>query len=503
MRGKRLLPYLCLPIVGVLLVAFEQDLLYQAQEQNLFLHTTLFFEQQMVRAGGMLTWAGAYLTQFFYYPMLGAGLLCLLWALFMWLLVRAFRLADAWMTLLPVACLLLTVVDLGYWVYYLKLPGHPFCATLGGIVVASLVWGYRLLPRKYGLPSVFILLTACVGYPLFGFYALWATVLMGIMAWQAERHRVLDAVLAVGAVVAVPRACYELLYHETHLVNIYWAALPVYCHTSDRLFAYNLPYVGLVLSTLCFAIGPWQHLRLRWLRPAVLVAAAVCVAVFWQKDDNFHRELSMSRSMERQDWPQLLRTAKATKGEPTRAICLMKNLALYRLGRPAEEMLSYPEGAHRPDAPFSIRLVHTVGKMLYLQYGLPNYCYRWCMEDGVEFGWTVERLKLMAKCSLLNGEHVAAQRYLNMLKKTDFHRAWARKYERYLHDHRLMEQDTELRAIRPLMRADNFLTADQSQLELFLIEQILSTPGKIPEQRELARRTMFYYRNNPHELAEQ
>ena len=118
-------------------------MLWMAQEQNLFLHTPLFFEQQMVKAGGLLTWMGCYLTQFFYYPMLGAGVLCLLWAFLMWLLQRVFRLDSLWVTLVPVSCLLLTITTLGYWLYYLKLPGTLFDTTLGTIVAVSMVGCYR------------------------------------------------------------------------------------------------------------------------------------------------------------------------------------------------------------------------------------------------------------------------------------------------------------------------------------------------------------------------
>ena len=89
---KRWWPYVGVLLAAVLLALFEADMLWTAQEQNLFLHTPLFFEQQMVKAGGLLTWMGCYLTQFFYYPMLGAGVLCLLWAFLMWLLQRVFRL---------------------------------------------------------------------------------------------------------------------------------------------------------------------------------------------------------------------------------------------------------------------------------------------------------------------------------------------------------------------------------------------------------------------------
>jgi hypothetical protein len=125
------------------------------------------------------------------------------------------------------------------------------------------------------------------------------------------------------------------------------------------------------------------------------------------------------------------------------------------------------------------------------------------MEDGVEYGWTTGILKLMAKCSLLNKEPQAAQKFLNLLGKTDFNKEWARKYNAYVQKPQLIAGDKELRPILPLLRNDDFLTADQSQLEMFLVEHILSTPGNVREQQELARLTMYYYRNNRHKLVEQ
>lgn len=500
---KRLFPYACLTAVFLILVITEGDLLFRLQEQNLFLHTPLFFEQQMVKAGGLLTWAGCYLTQYFYYPMLGAGILCLLWALFMWMLSRAFRIPQAWMpmALIPIACLLLTIVDLGYWVYYLKLPGHAFDATIGCIVAVGLVWIYRLLPQRFGLSTLFIVCTTCISYPLFGFYGLLSAVLMGVLAWRTKR-RLADSAAALLSVIAIPLLCYQYVFHETNLVNIYWTALPVFVLRQESYGAYNLPYVAIVVSVFLMAVG-FPKKEWKWIQAMLLTATVGCVVMFWYKDANFHSELSMQRSIEQQDWEQVLKTAKDVKGEPTRAMCMMQNLALYRLGRMGSEMLDYPNGAKRPNAPFPIRVVHTQGKQLYLQYGIPNYCHRWCMEDGVEYGWSVEKLKLMTKCALLNNEPVAAMCYVNLLSKTDFNKEWAKQYKAYIQSPELIMGDKELGPILPLLREDNFLTGDQSQLEMFLIEHILSTPGMTKEQEELSALTQLYYRTNRYKLVEQ
>ena len=524
--------------MAVLLTVFESDYLYRIQEQNLFLHTSLFLRQCMVASGGLLTWMGAYLTQYLYYPLLGAGLLCLLWAFLMLLLKRAFRITDEWMpmTLVPVACLLTANTCLGYWIYFLKLRGYFFDATIGMLVATGLTWVYRSLPRKAFLPTLFIWLATSVGYVLFGFYGLWGSVLMGLMAWRMERYRVADSLSAVVAVIAVPLVCYHALYHETNIVNVYWTGLPVFSYMQQRLFAYYIPYIVMLGSTGMMAAGYQRMVSAgepptaaasdvkasmvsagepptatasdvkaamkkeqgcTWLVRGVLGLTLAGVVVFWYKDDNFHRELSMWRSVEQQDWTQVLATAAKVKDEPTRSVCMMQNLALARLGRQGEEMFRYPNGKQRPDAPFPVRLVHTVGRQLYLQYGVPNYCYRWCMEDGVEYGWTVEKLKLMVKCSLLNGELEAARQYLLLLRTTDFHRAWAGKYIEYVHNPELIRKDPELQTIMKMQRRDNFLTADQAQMEQFLLEHFCTAEPLTPLLHEQMMIAAMQTKNMP------
>ena len=502
---KKLLPYSTLLLVAILLVVAESDYLYRAQEQNIFLHTPFFFQQTMVAAGGFLTWVGAFLTQSFAHPMLGASLLCLLWAFLLWLLQRAFHIPRYWMwlTLIPVACLLLTVVDLGYWVYYLKLRGHLFDATLGTIVAITLAWVYRTLTDRYLLRTLFIGVSTCISYPLFGFYGLWGTLLMALLAWNIHsRHRIADTLLAVLSILLVPLACYFWCYHETHLTNIYWTALPVFVHRGERFFAYNWPYIFLfattaVLTLFCRKAGVAPTARSRYMQTILLAVVVLCVAVGWYKDDNFHRELTMERQMEHHDWQAMLHTFTAARGEPTRAMCMMRNLALQRQGHLSSDARRYREGFARPRAPFTIHTVHTIGKTLYLEYGLPNYCYRWCMEDGVEYGWSVGKLKLMVKCSLVNGELEAAQRYLSLLRKTDTAKAWANEYDRYLRKPTLIMTDDEFKPILPLLRTDDFLTSDMSQQEIFLIEHFASSEGATPEQRELANFYFPYYINRP------
>ena len=477
---KRFIPLttwlVALLIIAGALLMFESDFLWKLQDQNLFLNTKLFFNEQMVVPGGLLSWMGTYLTQYFYYPWLGTVLLSLCWLLMMWFTKRAFKLSNQWsaLTLVPVALLLLTIVDMGYWVYILKLPGHVFVGTLGTTAVAGLLWVFRALPHRFGLRLIFIVITAILGYPFLGIYGLGATLLMGLFIWNLEQplwQKITGSVLALAGAAIVPQLCYHLVYYQTNLANIYYAALPLFFVT-EEYHAYYLPYYGLALFFVLMVTGEGlcKHITLgkfqKWivLGTQVLLVAGLAwgVSHFWYKDENFHHELKMQRCIEQNDWQGVVAEGALQQDEPTRAIVMMRNLALSRLGRQANEMYLYKNGSKRYEAPFDMRLMLCVGPLMYYQYGMLNYCNRLSTEMGVEFGWRVSNLKLLAKCTILNKEDSEARKYLNLLKHTTFYADWAEKA-------REME---ELKTVAHMMHYPNMLTSDGGNIEKFLMNRL-------------------------------
>ena len=481
--------------MGVVLVCAEYNYLLRVEEQNLFLNTPLFFQQCMVVPGGFLSWAGAFLTQLLYHPTLGVSVLCLLWALLVFLVHRTFHVSSRWMSvaLIPVAMLLLADVFLGYWIYYLKLRGFFFVGTLGTLSAVALTLVYRVLPRW--CRTVFLVAAIVCCYPLMGFYALLAALLMAVVGWHLSDYgkwrSTADTLVALLTAAAVPLLCYRFCYHQTPLVNVYWTALPIFRFRQESFSAYHIPTLVIVLTltllAFCYRVKRAETPgAMAWPNWLIAIVLAVVLALFWYKDGNFHREIAMRRMVDQLDWDGVLRLAGETKEEPTRDIWMMKNIALTRKGTIGEEMYRYPNGAQPAKSPFTPSLVHWDGKMLYYHYGIPNYCYRWCMEDGVEYGWSVEKLKLMAKCSLVNGEMEAAQKYISTLKKTLFHRRWAMRYEEYIHNPRLVVEDEEMLPILHLRSEENYLSGDEAQTERFLIEHLAGTESQDPMLQEQA-----------------
>ncbi len=470
------------------LLVYESHYLWKVQELNLFLGTALFFKEQMVVPAGILTYVGTWFTQLFYYPWLGVTVLCAWWLLLLLLLKQTFAVPARWASLLliPVAMLLLTDVDMGYWLYFLKLRGHFFLTTIATVLVVALLWGFRSLPDKYWLRAVWMIVTGVVGYPLMGAYGLAATLLMAVWSWRLMSHGRAAAytLIAILIVVAMPLVCYRYVYHETNLANIYYAGLPVF-FISERYPLYYIPYCILVLFMLVMVCLPTnlnsetktqKPAKKKWMPWAVQAAALAVVAWgvvhFWYKDENFHHEVKMQHLIDQTDWEGVLQEAALQNDEPTRAIVMMRNLALARLGRQGEAMYAYQNGSKAYNAPFGMRLMLVSGTLIYYQYGMLNYCNRLCTELGVEFGWRAEHFQYMVKCALLSGEKEVAKKYINVLKNTMFFDDWAAKAENLLNNPKLIAQDREMEPITHMLHYSDRLTGDNGYTERFLMNQL-------------------------------
>ena len=479
-------------VVAGVLLTYESHLLWKIQEKNLFLCSVLFFKEQLVVPGGLLTWVGTWFTQFLYIPWVGVLMLCAWWWLLMFIVKRAFGIPNRWaiVMLIPVALLLTTITDQGYWIYMLKLRGHFFVSTIGTTAVAALLWGFRGVTDKYGLRALYIFITCAVGYPLMGIYGLAAALLMGIWSWRLSASRiaaVIHSVVAVVSVAAVPLFCYRYVYYQVNLANILWAELPLYFITENHP-NYYIPYYLLALFFVVLAVtsqaGKAQmvampktvsksRILLQWLVQGVIAILLVAgVYTFWMKDENFHHELAMQHHISNLEWNRVLDEAAAQKDEPTRAIVMMRNLALSRLGKQGDLMFFYKNGSKAYDAPFGMRLMLVVGPMIYYQYGMLNYSNRLSMEMGVEFGFRAEDYKLLVNCAILDNDQPLARKYIGILKQTMFFSDWAQQAEQLVGHPELIAQDAEREPITHMLHYNDVLGGDQGNIESFLMRQL-------------------------------
>lgn len=491
-----ILPWLgTLLLIAFALLRFESDLLWKVQQYNLFLDTPLFFREQMVVPGGFLSYISCYFTQFFYHPSLGVLMLCGWWLVLMWLTKRMFRIADKWtvLTLIPVAILLVADMSLGYWHYFMKLRGSFFVPTIGTTAGVAMLWAYRSLPQKLWIRIVAIVVATAIGYPLLGIYALAAVLLMGIWTWRLTSHKTQNAILTAVAllcIIAVPLFCYRYVYYQTNFDDLWTAALPVFV-AIESYPSYYLPYYILgafyllmsilgsrfTVSSHAQAAQPKSSIQkplYSWVVQGILALVLVAgIWYWWYKDDNFHHELTILRCAENSDWEGVLRECQQQEGEPTRAMVLMRNLALSRLGRQLDEMYNYPRECVRPNTALPYQMLYYVfGHMIYYQYGLLNDSHRLCLEDGVEKGWSVELLTYLARCSLLMGETQAARKALNLLRHTQYYGEWADALQQLVDHPEQIAKNQDMGPVTHMLHYNNALGSDGGNVEKYIMSQL-------------------------------
>ena len=500
-------------VVGAALLFYESDLLWKVQQHNVFLDTSSFFHQMMAVPGGMLSYLASYFSQHFYYPWVGVILLCCWWLLLMWLTKRTFNIPHKWtvLTLVPMAILLVANMVLGYWIYIIKLPGYFYVATIGSSAAIALVWAFRSLPEKMWIRAAFMVLVTIVGYPLMGFYALAAVVLMGVIAWRQLsniKSLILLSVIALLSIIFIPLFYYHFVYYGTNIIDIYRTAIPSFTVSEDYPYFY-LPYYALAAFYLLLAITyrkerknqiiqkPQNNQKAQktqkkqktkkskesknskglsyasYILPSVtLFVVAGLVYHFWYKDANFHHELRMQRCVEQADWDGVIEEGMKQDGEPTRAIVMMHNLALSRLGRQCDEMYNFPKGSKKYNTPLPVYMYNVAGRMMLYQYGAMNECHRVCMEEGVEYGWNVEQMKDMARCAIFNKEPQVARKFLDLLRHTSYYGDWADHMEKLLNDKQQLAKDKETGPITHMMYYADGLNAVEGAVERFLMTSL-------------------------------
>lgn len=472
-------------VVWTLLSLFEYEFLFRVQELSLWLPTKVYFDERMMAPGGLMAYIACFLTQFFYYPLLGSLIYVALLLVVQWLTKKVFCIPErhALLTLLPGVLIVCCSMEIGYWIFQIKTQGYFYSMLVGFLFTLSAMCFFQVVKGWWRYPVIIAI--AVLGYPLFGFYA--SLALAGIalhVLKEGREDRVAMILFCVASIIATP-ILYYAVYEQTRFVNMFTAGMPAFEFSKRDLLTW-IPYILLYLYPLIMPFAPLKRTEGGVHKTPFLVEnlgmAALIVSLglaFWYRNPNFRAEIKMNHAMERLEWRKALDIAKAQKQTPTRLIVLNKNLALLKLGKAGDEMFHYLDGGEAPDSPLQIRLMQVGGKMLYYHYARMNFCYRWCLEDAVEYGWKVDYLKYMVRTSLISGEPALAQKYINTLKKTLFYRGWAEKYEKMIHNPALMAKDREMASILPLYQYEDQLDGDNSLVEIYLLNYFAHTYSEV------------------------
>lgn len=455
----QLLPWIMVVAMGILLLIQHTDLLFKSQEQSLFLPTSQFFEESTDVPGGWLTYSAAFLTQFFYYPALGILILVAMWAATIFLVGEGTKLESKYMgltALIPVA-LCACIAQTGYWIYVVKLQGVMIVPTLGALFIALLL--YVSTQLKGIFQTIFVGVVAIAGYPLMGAYGILAAIVLAIYS---------ENIIKAGITATICALVSCLLFYYSHatvmMTQMAYTALPCLTVSKQIVTVYAIPYVCLVVGLflpLLVRLRFKENMKM-YVSCALGILSIVPILACNYNNNNFRRELKITRAMEKSDWYEVLNIIDDSKSDfnPTREIVFARNLALWRVGKLGDYAFSYNHELVMERAPYPVSTQQVCGAREYFYSGLITSAYRWAMETCIGYGWDVEGLKYLSRCSIINGEYALAQRYLNLLKQTMFHSDWADYYYQMTINPELIKKDKELAWLRSLITYSNSLVIE-------------------------------------------
>lgn len=483
------------------------DVLFMQQMRSLFNDTAEFYQQHQTKPAGMLMWAGCYFTQFFYYPALGSSVLILLWVAIFFIMKKTFRVPDALspILLIPLVCLLVSEIDLGYWIYYNKNEGYCFSQTLGLLIALILVFLFKNRTiRNFKFGDVIITMITSVllvgSYHLIGMYAMVAAASLAVVM-LTERKWLSGAIYAIAAVITpfVFRQVYDTLRSE----QFFTAGLPVFENGNVSNSSLTTPFIIAMVVLVVLAMISKLGGRIKTQKAATIISsffiviAAGCSYSTLEDadydDDNYHAECKSYRALDDMNWEETIAPIRQVEGRLTRQLIMFKNIALFNTHDIGNSMYDYDDLGivPTPSDSLPVHMANICAPIIYLHHGLTNFAYHWCMEVQVEFGFNVSQLKVMVLSSIINGEGKLAEKYIKILSHTMFYKEWAERYLPLARNPKLIGKYPELANIRELNSCvKNYIANDEGICENFIIRYFANSRGM--ESKYFQEMTLVY-----------
>lgn len=494
------LAFLILFIISYLVMCWyflyvrNADTMFFMQDRGRWNSTSIFFHDCTRVPGGWLAWAGSYLTQYFYYPIVGTLMLIALWLVTFVVAKLSFKVPTEWSFLLfiPMAALLCSEIQLGYWVYILKDIDYVFYHSLGlfAALLLSLPF-WRVLPFSEKVQGwiafAWVPLVAAVFYYPLGVYALLAAAIVALRtSWKSIVVLLLTIWLVPlletsGTTLMRPDQPWMYGFRKFELDDL-------------RDYSLEIPFYIVLAAPLFFPFIKYLGSKKLWQSQSIMVVVAVlmwfCAYSRDFKDYNFHAELRMQRGVEECRWNDVLNEAARVKGPVTREMVMFRDIALINRGELCSKRYLYNNESIPPvtvSDSIHFRIADQAADLIYYNYGETIFGIRRAIERCMHYGYSYYTMRMLTQCALVNGEKENARKYLRLLEKTTFQRKWAEKMERFVDDETLLTTDEHFRMPLKLYNEGSELVGvDDKYVELTIMKKWMYNLTNDPEAQEVA-----------------
>nr|WP_321406292.1 DUF6057 family protein [uncultured Carboxylicivirga sp.] len=422
---------------------YPYHLHYQEQYQ-LFLFTGDYFQSYLTIPGGISDYIGNFLTQFYFYPSVGAIFIALLLILIQQLTWKTVKNTEKSSVYFP----LTFIPSILYWALLCDenyLPGG-----LIALVFLMVFISFRIALKSENLKSIFSVLSIPVLYWIAGgavvFYVLYSVLTIIFISKQRTTRNTIITLIQLGLTISLPYIAKAILIQ--HPIIKMWIGVNFYSFPNTFPFYAGGIFLLSILLPFIVKSLPAIKSQFKW---AVVLYMVIILAGFVtiKTSSDFDKEEVMAYDFHTRmrQWDKVIAMAdKKSPSSPLSVSCL--NLSLAKKGMLAEHMFEYYQngtGGLLPDFKKDFTIPMVTGE-IYYQLGFINTAQRYtfeAMEALPLYQKSARTMKRLAETNLINGNRTLTLKYLKILQKTLFYSKWAIALSKVIDDQEILLQHPE------------------------------------------------------------
>ena len=437
---------------------------YNQEQFQLFQFSWRYLAETLAVPGGLADWCGRFLTQFFYFSVVGSLILALL--------LVAIQLATAALAkpLTPLGYALTFIPPVLLLFFFCDADAMP--ATLVAILLSLLCALAVIRIRPAVLRNIVAIVATALLYFLLG-----PLSVLFIIAFLVKERKLLPGLL----MVAVFALC-VLCLHKTMGYPYYRLLYGIDYYR----FHHNMPawpWIAAAAEALVLAFAPlFKRQGKAWEGIAAFLAVMGLgvLGVVLCYDSEKETYLKYDFLTRRFQWNAIL--AEARKDPPRKPYEMASvNLALVKTGNAHRLFDFYQNGTDGLLPEYTNDFMHPlIPSEAYFQLGMVNASQRYSFEAQElipDFQKSVRAYKRLAETNLINRNYKVAEKYLKTLEKTLFYRDWAKSRMAMCGNEAAIDADPGYGYLRSVRLHDRDFLFNRQAMESMLAYLVQENPA--------------------------
>lgn len=452
---------------------FYNYIFFYQEKRMLFVFSGEYFSGFASKPGGLLEFAGNFLSQGYFNNIYGAFLQASVFTLIAALFLRINNLVlpgsnfSLFFVVLASSILMLMQTNINYRLHN----------NLGFLLAG----GYFLIAVSPGGKIFRILVTAL--FPLFFYLAgAYSWIFLGMITVWSFFSRKLVFAFGFWVVAAFTILLYKSVLFLQPWSELLYYPLPLTDYFINRsiiwlLFLFFILYPGLLILVSSFRRDYSRKLAAGSVIVVFLLAIILMFKAFRIENVQLFK---LEKMFFARDWDGVIEYQETHQNRNLVAQYYY-NISLAEKGMLSSRMFFAPQdyGTMSVMIPWSSQISMSKlfrGVYFYYTIGLVNEAHRWAFESMVTEGFHPENINLLIKTNLINGHYKIAGKYITIIKQTLHYKKLAKKYESMISNPMLISSDPELGEKLKLKPFDNFLITIRNP-ETNINSLLQSNPG--------------------------